>query len=188
MLYLRAMESCWRASHSQGTCSDKVTPASGRGPWVWQARPQGPRQGDPCTWGPAASLRGFPEQGSQCWQGCHLGWVCPRCGHPAGCRTLTASLALGPCQLDACALVSSHDDQNCLKTLPRACWGQSHHRGESEQAQQDSLTSWTQAAGSAEICPRPGGAGAGDGDHRRPVSWTTCRADRGTSCQLARGS
>ena len=139
------MGSCWRASHSQGTCSDKVTPASGRGPWVWQAWPQGPRQGDPCMWGPAASLRGFPEQGSQYWQCCHLGWVCPRCGHPAGCRTLTVSLVFGPCQLDACALVSRHDDQNCLKTLPKARWGQSHHRGESQQAQQDSLTSWTQA-------------------------------------------
>ena len=37
---------------------------------------------------------------------------------------------------------------------------------------------WTQAAGGTETCPRPGGAGAGGGDHRRPSSWMTCRADQ----------
>lgn len=67
LVCLRVMGSRWRALHREGTCSDKVRPASGRGPWAWRGRPRGPRQGRPVDMGPGGQPEGFPRQGSQHW-------------------------------------------------------------------------------------------------------------------------
>lgn len=141
----------------------------------------GPQAGRPVHMGPSGRPGGFPRARISALAALLSGLGPPSLWAPAGCRMLTVSLVLGPCLPDAHALVSRHDDQNCLKTLPQACWGQSHHRGESRQAQRDPPMSWTQAAGGVETCPRPGGAGVGGRNHRRPSSQTTCRADQGAS-------
>ena len=144
----------------------------------------GTQAGRPVDVGPSGQPEGFPRASISALAALPSGLDPPSLWVPCGCRMLTVSrlwpLPTGhPCTcLQTRRPELSQDIAQGPLGTKSPPWGVAAGPAGLAEELDAGGQGWTQAAGGTETCPRPGGAGAGGGDRRRPSSWMTCRADQ----------